>query len=91
MTEKIEVGDIRGDLVSVGDRIAYATRAGSSASLTVGTIIEIVPAKKAPQHSHRTVTPMKLRIQCEHESNGWPPERPVLIEVHHKRFVKVGQ
>jgi len=90
VTEKIEVADLRGDLVSVGDKIAYATRAGSTASLTVGTILEIVPAKLAPEHSHRTVTPMKIRVQCEHESNGWTPERPVLIEARLRRFVKVG-
>lgn len=90
MSTQIEVGDIRGDLVSVGDKIAYAVRQGDTAALTVGTIVEILPAKAGLSFGSRI--PTKLRVQGEYRSGySDAPSKPVLIDASLKRFVKVGE
>ena len=89
MTEKIEVGDIRGDLVSVGDKIAYAVRQGNSAALRVGTIVGIVPKhtrdfKYQGESKGVTMIPTKIKVALEDGST-------TTILAYLKRFVKVGE
>jgi hypothetical protein len=91
VSEKIEVGDIRGDLVSVGDTIAYAVREGNTAALRVGTVLEIVPKPKTYTTKLES-SPYKLRVQVEWDNSLWGvPDKPSLIDANLRRFVKVGE
>lgn len=83
----LEVADIRGDLVGVGDTIAYSVRDGDMAGFRVGVISEVVPAKEG---MYSTKVPTKLRVVVAHSSGYGLPEKPVLINASLKRFVKVG-
>lgn len=92
MTEKIEVGDIRGDLVSVGDRIAYSTHTGHTAALRVGTVTEIKGTHQNIRYGVAQEVPTKLVVDVDYTSIGFElPTKPVIIDASLKRFVKVGQ
>jgi hypothetical protein len=84
---------LRGDLVGVGDTIAYGAVDGRSGMIHIGKVIEIVEGHEKPYYKgsdYMVKVPTKLRIEVEYSSGyGWP-EKPVLIQASFKRFVKVG-
>lgn len=83
----VEVPDLRGDLVKVGDTIAYAATDGRSGGLRVGEVIAIVPSREG---EYGNTIPTKLKVSVDHSSGYWAPEKPTLITASFKRFVKVG-
>lgn len=82
-----EVPDLRGDLVTVGDTIAYAATDGRSSGLRVGKVIEVVP----PTWGFKSwKTPPKLRVEVVVTTGYGLPAKPTLIDASLKRFVKVN-
>lgn len=92
--EKIvtEVPDLRGDLVTVGDTIAYAATDGRSGGIRVGKILKITEAHTRDDKYWGTdhKVPTKLQVAVEFSSGYWAPEQPTTIDASLKRFVKVG-
>lgn len=91
-----EVGDIRGDLVGVGDTIAYAATDGRSSGMRVGKVLDVIEAHTVKEYyDHESFyerkVPTKLKVAVEFSSGYSVPGKPVLIEPGFKRFVKVGQ
>ena len=87
----IEVPDLRGDYVKVGDTIAYAATDGRSGGIRVGKIISIKEAhEKAESHGYTRKVPTKLRVDVAFSSGYWTPGKPTIIDASLKRFVKVG-
>ena len=93
-----EVPDLRGDLVKVGDTIAYAATDGRSGGLRVGKIVEIVPEHegferwdKEKQYGH--TVPTKLKVSVEHTSGLYSgvEGKTTSIQASLKRFVKVSE
>lgn len=87
--------DLSGNVVEVGDRIAYAATDGRSAGLRVGRVSEIVLAHEKfdswdTHEEYPRKVPTKLRVLVEKSSGYWAPEKPVLIEARFQRFVKLG-
>ncbi len=90
----IEVPDLRGDLVQVGDTIAYGAVDGRSGMIRIGKVIEIVEGHEKPYYKgsdYMVEVPTKLRIEVEFSSGYGKPEKPVLIQASFKRFVKVSE
>lgn len=85
-----EVPDIRGDLVGVGDTIAYAATDGRSSAMRVGKITEVVDAHTKKEFGFEYAVPVKLRVQVEYSTGYGTPKKPVIIDPSFKRFVKVG-
>lgn len=88
-----EVADLRGDLVTVGDTIAYAATDGRSGGIRVGKILEIVEAHQKPYYrgsDYMVDVPTKLKVEVDFSSGYWKPGKPTLIDASLKRFVKVG-
>lgn len=92
-----EVPDLRGDLVGVGDTIAYAATDGRSGGIRVGKIVGIVPEHegferwdKEKEYGH--TVPTKLKVSVEHTSGlyGGVEGKTVSINAEFKRFVKLG-
>lgn len=87
----VEVPDLRGDYVKVGDTIAYAATDGRSGGIRVGKIIGIIEAHvKEESYGYTRKVPTKLRVEVAFSSGYWKPEKPTTIDASLKRFVKVG-
>lgn len=91
----IEVPDLRGDYVKVGDMIAYAATDGRSSGLRIGKVLEILPERETyhdwdTDKQYPRKVPTKLRVDVAFSTGYGVPEKPTLIEAGFKRFVKVG-
>lgn len=88
----IEVPDLRGDYVKVGDTIAYAATDGRSGGIRVGKIISIKEAhtKDDKYWGEGHKVPTKIRVDVAFSSGYWTPGKPTIIDASLKRFVKVG-
>jgi hypothetical protein len=91
----VEVPDLRGDLVGVGDTIAYAATDGRSSGLRLGKVIEVIESRvtysvwdKDKEFGRKQ--PTKLRVEVDYSTDYGTPVKPVLIAAGLKRFVKVG-
>lgn len=94
----IEVADLRGDLVGVGDTIAYAATDGRSGGLRVGKIVEIVAARDTfdrwdKEKEYPTMQPTKLKVSVGHTSGLYSgvEGKTTFIQASFKRFVKVAE
>jgi hypothetical protein len=87
-----EVADLRGDLVTVGDTIAYAATDGRSSGIRVGKILKITEAhtKNDKYWGECHKVPTKIQVEVAFSSGYWAPEKPTTIDASLKRFVKVG-
>jgi len=89
------VEDLRGELVAVGDTIAYACHGGMSVGMRIGTVIEIVEAGRRPMKTpHGYVqryrdAPTMLRVHVEHTNKVDMRRMDTLIQADMRRFVKV--
>jgi hypothetical protein len=93
MTEEETVTDLRGEIIGVGDTIAYAVTQGRSANLRIGTVVEIVWSHEKPYYAGSDSThtvPTKLRVQVDKSAFGsLYSDKPTLIEAGFQRFVKL--
>lgn len=94
----IEVPDLRGDPVGVGDTIAYAATDGHSGGLRVGKVVEIVEARNTfdrwdKEKEYPNKQPTKIRVSVEHTSGLYSgvEGKTTLIQADFKRFVKVSE
>lgn len=87
--------DLDGNEVRVGDRLAYAGVDGRSSGLRIGTVLEIRAKhdkfdKWDKLKQYPTSVPCKLRVDVEKSTGYGGVEKPTLIHVSFRRFVKIG-
>lgn len=84
------VVDLDGNEVRVGDRVAYAAVDGRSGGLRIGKVLEIRAAHVKHEKHWDSDVPCKLRVDVEKSTGYGGTEKPTLIHVSFRRFVKIG-
>lgn len=89
------VVDLDGNEVRVGDRVAYAGVDGRSSGLRIGTVLDIRAKHDKfdrwdKLRQYPTSVPCKLRVDVEKSTGYADMEKPTLIQVSFKRFIKIG-
>lgn len=93
-----EVPDLRGDLVKVGDTIAYAATDGRSGGMRVGKVVEIVPPRNTfdrwdKEKEYPNKQPTKIKVSVDYTSGLYSgvEGKTTTIQAGFKRFVKVAE
>lgn len=88
----IEVPDIRGDLVTAGDTIAYAATDGRSGGMRIGKVVKIVPARMVEEYGVSRKKPARITVSVDFTSSIYNRAQGTntSIDASLKRFVKVS-